>query len=182
VRCRPSPGPDERLAVKRVRGASGTTGLAHGAAHLAGKVGAKGLFGKATGLKLGGGLVATAVAATTVYLVWPAPQHVGGTTSGSLHMYLNQPGKVVPYRAVNLGKPDNRYDPTRCAYLTTTTSTYTVTVPKESALKHGAYLLSPIGRPRITYIEIGPKRNTFFNPENAGAQAEGSLPRITVLP
>jgi hypothetical protein len=35
--------------------------------------------------------VATAVAATTVYLVWPAPQHVGGTASGSLHMYLNQP-------------------------------------------------------------------------------------------
>jgi hypothetical protein len=31
-------------------------------------------------------------------------------------------------------------------------------------------------------MEIGPKRNTFFSPENAGAQAEGSLPRITVLP
>lgn len=34
---------------------SSTTGLAHGAAHLTGKVGAKGLFGKATALEVEGG-------------------------------------------------------------------------------------------------------------------------------
>jgi Protein kinase domain len=75
---------------------SGVTGLAHGAAELAGKVGAKGVFGKATGIKVGGGLVAAAVAATTIYLVWPPPQ-VGGTVSGSLHMYLDRPGAFLPY-------------------------------------------------------------------------------------
>jgi serine/threonine protein kinase len=77
---------------------SGATGLAHGVGHLAGKVGAKGLFGKVTGLKVGGGLVATAVAATTVYLVWPTPEHVGGVSSGSVRMYLAQPAAIFPYR------------------------------------------------------------------------------------
>jgi hypothetical protein len=77
---------------------SGATGLAHGAGHLAGKVGAKGIFGKVTGLKVGGGLVATAVAATTVYLVWPTPEHVGGVSSGSVHMYLTEPAGMLAYR------------------------------------------------------------------------------------
>ncbi|GLY84747.1 serine/threonine-protein kinase [Actinoallomurus iriomotensis] len=75
---------------------SGFTGLAHGAAELAGKAGAKGLFGKATGIKVGGGVVATAVAATTIYLVWPSPQ-VGGTSSGSVHMSLTRPAAFMPY-------------------------------------------------------------------------------------
>lgn len=55
-----------------------TTALGHGAAHLAGKVAGKGLLTKATGVKVGAGLGAAAVAATTVYLVWPTPEHVGG--------------------------------------------------------------------------------------------------------
>ncbi|MGH3379968.1 MAG: hypothetical protein ACRDP6_35080 [Actinoallomurus sp.] len=91
----------EQLAAAFPAAALGVTGsaaLGHGAAHLAAKVGAKGLFGKATGVKVGAGIATAAVAATTVYLVWPAPQHVGGATSGSLHMCLNQPGKIVPYR------------------------------------------------------------------------------------
>ncbi|GAA4520723.1 hypothetical protein GCM10023191_098060 [Actinoallomurus oryzae] len=75
---------------------SGITGLAHGAAELAGKAGAKGLFGKATGIKVGGGLVATAVAASTIYLVWPTPQ-VGGASSGSVHMTVTRPGAFLPY-------------------------------------------------------------------------------------
>jgi Protein kinase domain len=76
-----------------------TTALWHGAAHLAGKAGGKGLLTKATGVKIGAGLGAAAIAATTVYLVWPAPQPVGGTASGSLHMYVAQPGKILPYKA-----------------------------------------------------------------------------------
>jgi hypothetical protein len=259
---------------------SGTTGLAHGAAHLAGKVGAKGLFGKATGLKVGGGLVATAVAATTVYVVWPAPRHVGGTTSGSLHMYVNQPGKIGPYRkptvadspvldfnftvspanvrsgtrvrvtsryvssvpttpdkrktaptcydrrearvtgdvdyevrsgdfsakgeyenvylypdagtgrlpttkpfimamTFNPAKLVNRYDSTRCVSVDTSTDTLTFTVPR--TLSRGTYLVSPIGRPRITRIRTGPKLNRFVDPEAAGAQAEGRLPKLTIF-
>jgi Protein kinase domain len=258
---------------------TGATGLAHGAAHLAGKVGAKGLFGKATGLKVGGGLVATAVAATTVYLVWPAPQHVGGTTSGALHMYLNQPGKIGPYRNPTVADspildytftvspanvrsgtkvsvtsrwvslvpntPDKRktaptcydrrkarltgdvdykvssgdlikgdyknvylypdagtgrlpttkpfvvpisyspakvvssYDSTRCLDVDTSTDTLTFTVPK--TLSSGTYLVSPIGRPRITQIRTGPKLDTPVDPETAGAQAEGRLPKLTIF-
>jgi hypothetical protein len=77
--------------------------------------------------------VATAVAATTVYVVWPAPQHVGGTTSGSLHMYLSQPGKIAPYRNPTVAD-------------------------------------SPV-------LDF----NFTVDPESAGAQAEGMLPKPTVF-
>jgi hypothetical protein len=79
-------------------GMTGSSVLGHGAVHLAGKVGAKGFLGKATGVKIGAGLATAAVAATTIYLVWPTPQQVGGTSTGSLHLYLTQPGKIIPYR------------------------------------------------------------------------------------
>jgi hypothetical protein len=45
-------------------GVTGTSALGHGADHLAGKAGAKGLLGKATGVKVGAGLATVAVAAT----------------------------------------------------------------------------------------------------------------------
>jgi hypothetical protein len=132
---------------------SGASGLAYGAAHLAGKVGAKGLFGKATGPKVGGGLVATAVAAT----------------------------KPIVLPTTETDKLASRHDQGKCVELKTSTSTLTFTIPKKDTPAPGAYQLSPIGRPRITDIEVGPKRSTFVDPAVAGAQAEGSLPRIGIL-
>ena len=81
-------------------GVTGSAALGHGAAHLAAKVGAKGFFGKATGVKVGAGVATAAVAATTVWLVWPAQQHVGGASTGSLHLYVTQPSAFIPYRDV----------------------------------------------------------------------------------
>jgi hypothetical protein len=264
-----------------VLGATGSSVLGHGAVSLAGKVSAKGFLGKATGLKLGAGLATAAVAATTVYLVWPTPQHVGGTSSGRLHMYLTRPGTIVSFRdptaadspvidvtltvtpatvrpgtiarvtqgfvvttpvppgkrktaptcydryqarmtgpidyEASVGDPDrdgdyrnaflypdaapglpttrpvivpmtttqekddDHYDQTRCVRLEKTTIRTSFTIPRKGVLDPGTYLLSPIGRPRITDIELGPKADRFVNPESAGAQATGALPKITVV-
>jgi hypothetical protein len=264
-----------------------TTALWHGAAHLAGKAGGKGLLTKATGVKIGAGLGAAAVAATTVYLVWPAPQAVGGTATGSLHMYVTQPGKIFPYKdptpadspsldftftvsPTNVrpgtkvrvsyrftalmpvephkrktapgcydrhmarltssydvefqggdfegyGPPTNvllyptsgtlrrqlpttkpfevkptgthdrpvdHYDAGRCLQITSTASTLSFTVPPRDVLRQRTYLLSPVGRPRITYIGVGDgrtKKLTSVNPESVGARSEGTLPPITIL-
>lgn len=260
-----------------------TTALGHGAVHLAGKAGAKGLLGKATGVKVGAGLATAAVAATTVYLVWPTPQPVGGTSAGSLHMYLTQPGKIIPLRDPTVAdspvldygftvspanvrpgmsvhatvrffsrahdSPDKRktapacydrftarltddysydvgsgsarkhftqallypdagapgqlpttkpiavsltekvnsernyYDATRCAYVVSDAYTLTFTVPKRNVLRPRAYLLSPIGPPRITSIitSRGSSKKSPLDPASAGARSEGTLPKITVL-
>lgn len=78
-------------------------------------------------------------------------------------------------------KIDNHYDQNRCVRLRKGTSMRSFTIPRNSVLGRGTYLLSPIGRPRITDIELGPKADRFLNPESAGASASGSLPKITVV-
>jgi hypothetical protein len=91
-------------------------------------------------------------------------------------MYLTQPPMTTKQ-----DKYDDHYDQNRCVQLRTVTSTISFTVPRKGVLGRGTYLLSPIGRPRITDIELGPKEDKFLNPESAGAAASGSLPKITVV-
>lgn len=49
------------------------------------------------------------------------------------------------------------------------------------ALGQKTYLPSPIGHPRSTEILVGSSGETSVTPESAGAQSEGTLPKIRVL-
>jgi hypothetical protein len=102
--------------------------------------------------------MAAAVTATTVYLVWPAPQHVGGASAGSLHLYVTRPGSFLPYR--------------------------TPTTADSPVMDFRFHVSLAAVRPGTT-VHVTERRTEKtrapLSPETAGAQAEGSLPKITLL-